>query len=551
MPSIRARPIGRAREVRLGWEAGRALQRGLGSVADAVAVTFGPGGRPVLLEQPGRPPLISRDGYTVANTISLPDRIEDIGARMMREASQATAGAAGDGSTTATVLARALVAEGARLVAAGVNGMVLRRGIEAASTHVREQLGLLARPGDDRQTLAAVATTASGDPELGRLVGEMVERLGFNGQIKVQSSPTVGVRARYVPGMQVDQGWSSPRFITNQLEQTAVLDAPLFLLTGDRIDQPRLMAALLGRITTIHPDRPVVIVALEFDRASLELLTVNVRKGALRALAMPAPGVGDGRFEILRDLAAYTGGTVVTGLDLALQVAPEMFARSLGSAGGIVAWRSAALIAAGAGDPVAIAARAEVIRGQVEASPPGFERRVAEERLARLTGRVGVIEVGTPIGSERLDRIRRLAGAVKATKSCLREGVTPGGGSALAWIAADIDPARWPEGERHGVLCMKRALTAPLHQIAANAGFDGNLVVDSLLSMERGLGFDATTGNYVELRAAGVVDSVEVTRVALRHAASVAATVLSTDAALHYSPTVQWPEAPEDVSPVA
>ncbi len=519
-------------------------------MADAVAVTFGPGGQAVLLEREGGAPMVSRDGYTVANAISLPDRMEDIGARIMREASQATAEEAGDGSTTATVLAIALVDEGVRLMAAGASGMLLRRGIEAAATHVGRQLGLRAKPGDDEKTLTAVATTGVGVADGGRLVGQMVGALGGDGQIRVQAGPVPGLQGRYVRGMQVDRGWASPRFITDLLQETAALDTPLILLTGDRIQDPRLMAALLGRIATVQPNRPVVIVALEFGQAALEMLTVNVQKGAIQALAMAAPGIGQGRFEILQDLAAYTGATVLPGLGLALGQAPEFLERALGSAGRIVAWRSAALIADGAGESAAVAARAEVIRGQVEASSPGFERRIARERLARLAGRVGVIEVGAAAEAERLDLMRRLTGAVKATKSCLRHGAAPGGGSTLAWIADEIDPSGWPESERQGMLVTKRALTAPLRQIAANAGYDGDLVAETLMSKERGMGFDAVTGRYRDLREAGVVDSVDVLRSAVRHAAAVAGTVLSTGAAVHYSPGVQWPHDSEDASPV-
>ena len=550
MPSIRARPIGRAKEVRLGDAASESLRRGLRRVADAVAVTFGPGGRAVLLEREGGAPNVSRDGYTVANTISLPDRMEDIGARIMREASKATAEKSGDGSTTATVLARALVDEGARLMAAGASGMLLRRGIEAAATHVGRQLGLRAEPADDERTLTAIATTAVGVADGGRLVGEMVRELGGDGQIRVQTGPVPGLQGRYVRGMQMDRGWASPRFVTDPQQKTAALDAPLILLTGDRIQDPRLMAALLGRIATVQPNRPVVIVALEFSQAALELLTVNVHKGALQALAMAAPGIGQSRFEILQDLAACTGATVLPGLGLALGQTPAFLEGALGSAGRIVAWRTAALIADGAGEAAAVAARAEVIQRQVEASPPGFERRIARERLARLAGRVGVIEVGAATEAERLDLVRRLTGAVEATKWCLRDGAVPGGGSTLAWIADEIDPAGWPENERQGVLAMKRALTAPLCQISTNAGYDGDLVLETMMSKDRGMGFDAGAGRYGDLREAGVVDSVEVLRTAVRHAATVAGTMLSTGAAVHYSATAQWPRDSEDAPPI-
>ena len=545
MGSNRSGPTSRAKEVRRDAAARTALRRGADAVADVVKVTLGPGGRDVVLDRPEGQQDITTDGYAIARSMRLPDRFEDIGAQIMREASEASTRAAGDGAASAAVIGQALLAEGMRLIAAGSDAMAVSQGLASVIRHVIGELESAAVPANDRAHLCAVATTVCGDSRTGAIIGELVDQVGSDGQVRVQPGTAVGVHARYVRGMQIDRGWCSARLVTDPDRQAAAIENAVVLVTRDHIRDQQLMARILESLVSLG--RPIVLIALEIDESPLELLVRNVVESRISALAIRAPGFGSTRFEILEDVAAFVGARVIQGLDVSLSVAPERLKESLGPVTRLTAWRSAALIEGGGGNPEDVAARIDVIREQIEKAEAGYSRLAAQERLARLSGRVAVLEVGAPTETEQREGIRRLTDSVTATKAALTEGVVAGGGSALAVIAHLVNPRDWPDEQRPAVLCVRRALTAPLRQIAMNAGFQGDMVVRRVQGLGPGWGFDARTGAYARMVEAGIVDPLAVARSAVLRGASAAMMILSTGTAVHFAPGVRWSSPPPRV----
>jgi chaperonin GroEL len=508
-------------------EARRALERGVNTLADAVRVTLGPKGRNVVLDKSWGAPTITNDGVTIAREIEVTDPYENLGVQLVKEVATKTNDVAGDGTTTATVLAQAMVAEGVRLVVAGASPMGVKRGIDAAVEQVADYLSAAARPVEGTQETAQVATISAQDAEIGALIADAFEKVGKDGVITVEEATTMALALDFTEGMQFDKGYISPYFVTDTERMEAVLDDPLILLVQGKVSSLQELLPLLEKV--IQTGKPLVIVAEDVDGEALSALVVNKIRGTFNSAAVKAPAFGERRKAMLEDMAILTGGQVVTA-DLGMKL-DQVDLDVLGTAHRVVITKDETTIVDGKGDTAAIAGRIEQIKSEIEASDSDWDREKLKERLAKLVGGVCVIEVGAHTEVELKEKKHRVEDAVAATRAAVDEGIIAGGGSVLVHAAAQLDPAAVADpDEAAGVRIVKKALLAPLSWIAANAGVSGDVVVAKVSELPDGQGYNAATGEYGDLIADGVIDPVKVTRSAVQHAGSIAAMLLTTEA---------------------
>ncbi|MDP9798140.1 chaperonin GroEL [Catenuloplanes nepalensis] len=514
-------------------EARRGLERGMNTLADAVKVTLGPKGRNVVLEKKWGAPTITNDGVSIAKEIELEDPYEKIGAELVKEVAKKTDDVAGDGTTTATVLAQALVREGLRNVAAGANPLGLKRGIEAAVTSVSEALSQLAKDVETKEQIASTASISAGDSTVGEIIAEAMDKVGKEGVITVEESNTFGLELELTEGMRFDKGYISPYFWTDAERMEAVLDDPYILIANSKISAVKDLLPILEKV--MQSGKPLLIIAEDVEGEALATLIVNKVRGTFKSVAVKAPGFGDRRKAMLTDIAILTGGqTVSEELGLKLEgVGLDM----LGRARKVQVTKDETTIVDGAGDADQINGRVAQIRAEIEKSDSDYDREKLQERLAKLAGGVAVIKVGAATEVELKERKHRIEDAVRNAKAAVEEGIVPGGGVALVQAGKTaFDKLDLVGDEATGANIVKVALDAPLRQIAVNAGLEGGVVVEKVRNLEAGHGLNAATGEYVDLLKAGIIDPAKVTRSALQNAASIAALFLTTEAVVADKP---------------
>lgn len=518
-----------AKQVIHGEDSRAAILRGVNQLADAVKVTLGPKGRNVVIDKKFGSPTITKDGVTVAKEIELKDTLENMGAQMVREVASKTSDVAGDGTTTATVLAQAIFKEGVRTVAAGANPMALKRGIEAAVGKVVEEIHKLAQPvsGD---AIAQVGTvSANGDKTIGTIIAEAMDKVGKDGVITVEESKTMETMLEVVEGMQFDRGYLSPYFVTDPDRMEAVLDEPYILINEKKISNMRDLLPILEQVAKMG--RPMVIIAEDVEGEALATLVVNKLRGTLNVAAVKAPGFGDRRKAMLEDIATLTGGKVISE-DLGIKL-EAITIEDLGKAKKVTIDKENTTIVEGGGSGEAIDGRVKQIRNQIEETTSDYDREKLQERLAKLVGGVAVIKVGAATETEMKEKKARVEDAMHATRAAVEEGIVAGGGVALVRAAKVLDNFKADEtdsDEAVGVTIVRRALEEPLRQIAGNAGQEGAVVVGKVREGDGAFGFNAATEKYEDLIAAGVIDPAKVTRTALQNAASIAGMMLTTEA---------------------
>jgi chaperonin GroEL len=522
-----------AKIIKFNEDARRSLERGVDKLADTVKVTLGPRGRNVVLDKKFGAPTITNDGVTIAREVELADPYENLGAQLAKSVATKTNDVAGDGTTTATVLAQALVHQGMRNVAAGANPTALGRGMRAAVDAVQAALDKAATPVEGRAAIAGVATVSAQDAEVGDLIGEAFERVGKDGVITVEESNTMSTELDVTEGMQFDKGYLSPYFVTDPESMEVVFDDALVLLVTGKISALPDLLPLLEQIMSTG-SRPLLIVAEDVEGEALSTLVVNSIRKTLKVVAVKSPYFGDRRKSFMQDLAIVTGGQVVNedvGLSLA-SVGLEV----LGTARRVTVTKDATTVVDGGGTQEAIADRVVEVRREIEATDSDWDREKLQERLAKLAGGIGVIRVGAATEVELKERKHRIEDAIAATRAAVEEGVIPGGGSALVHAAAVIDGLDLSGDELTGARVVRSALDTPLARIADNAGLEGRVVVSRVRELGDGQGFNAATGKFGDLTAQGVIDPVKVTKAALENAASIAAMVLTTDSAVVEAP---------------
>ncbi|GAA3448738.1 chaperonin GroEL [Dactylosporangium matsuzakiense] len=514
-------------------EARRGLERGMNTLADAVKVTLGPKGRNVVLEKKWGAPTITNDGVSIAKEIELEDPYEKIGAELVKEVAKKTDDVAGDGTTTATVLAQALVREGLRNVAAGANPMALKRGIEAAVASVADELANLAKDVETKEQIASTASISAGDTTVGEIIAEAMDKVGKEGVITVEESNTFGLELELTEGMRFDKGYISPYFATDSDRMEAVLDDPYILIVESKISAVKDLLPVLEKV--MQAGKSLAIIAEDVEAEALATLVVNKIRGTFKSVAVKAPGFGDRRKAMLADIGILTGGQVISEtLGLKIENADLSL---LGRARKVVVSRDETTIVDGAGDAEAINGRVAEIRAEIEKSDSDYDREKLQERLAKLAGGVAVIKVGAATEVELKERKHRIEDAVRNAKAAVEEGIVPGGGVALVQAGKTaFDKLDLVGDEATGANIVKVALDAPLRQIAVNAGLEGGVVVERVRNLEPGHGLNAATGEYVNLLAEGIIDPAKVTRSALQNAASIAALFLTTEAVVADKP---------------
>ncbi|MCT2149361.1 chaperonin GroEL [Dermabacter vaginalis] len=514
-------------------EARRGLERGMNQLADAVKVTLGPKGRNVVLEKSWGAPTITNDGVSIAKEIELEDPYEKIGAELVKEVAKKTDDVAGDGTTTATVLAQALVKEGLRNVAAGANPIALKRGIDKAVAAVSEKLIAQAVEIESKEQISNTAAISAADPAIGELIAEALDKVGKEGVITVEESNTTGLELELTEGMRFDKGFISPYFVTDPERQEAVLEDPYILLTSSKVSQLKDLLPLLDKV--IQANKPLVIIAEDVDGEALPALVVNKLRGVFKSVAVKAPGFGDRRKAMLQDMAILTGGTVISEeVGLSLETADL---NVLGRARKVVVTKDETTIVEGAGDGDQIAGRVKQIRSEIEVSDSDYDREKLQERLAKLAGGVAVIKAGAATEVELNERKHRIEDAVRNAKAAVEEGIVAGGGVALIQAGKDAFASLSLEGdEATGASIVQVAIEAPLKQIASNAGLEGGVVASKVKQLPVGEGLNAASGEYQNLIEAGVLDPVKVTRSALQNAASIAGLFLTTEAVVADKP---------------
>jgi chaperonin GroEL len=513
-------------------EARRALERGVDRLADAVKVTLGPRGRNVVIDKKWGAPTITNDGVTVAREVELEDPNENLGAQLAKEVATKTNDVAGDGTTTATVLAQAMVHEGRRSVTAGANPIALKRGIDAAASAVSDLLLKAAREVSDRQEIAHVATVSAQDSQIGDVIAEAFDKVGKDGVITVEEAPTMGLELEFTEGMQFDKGYISPYFITDQDRMEAVLEDAYVLLHAAKISSMADFLPLLEKIA--QANKPLLVVAEDLEGEALSTLVVNRIRGLLSTVAVKAPGFGDRRKAMLADMAVLTGGEVISEeLGLKLELADL---DKLGKARRIVVTKDTTTIVDGAGDPAAITDRVRQLQTEIENTDSDWDREKLQERVAKLSGGVCVLRVGAATEVELKEKKHRLEDAISATRAAIEEGIIAGGGSALVHSAAELGDLGMTGDELTGVNVVRTALNAPTYWIAQNAGEEGGVVVQKVAGLGRGQGFNAATLAYGDLMEQGVIDPVKVTRSAVQNAASIAGMLLTTEALVSDKP---------------
>ena len=523
-----------AKEILFDVKAREKLARGVDKLANAVKVTLGPKGRNVVLEKSFGAPVITKDGVTVAKEIELDDKFENMGAQLVKEVASKTSDAAGDGTTTATILAQAVYHEGIKLVAAGRNPMAIKRGIDKGVDSLIAELANLAKPTRDQKEIAQIGTiSANSDATIGNIIAEAMAKVGKEGVITVEEAKGLETTMDVVEGMRFDRGYLSPYFVTNAEKMICEMDNPYILCTEKKISSMKDMLPVLEQVAKVN--RPLMIIAEDVEGEALATLVVNKLRGALQVVAVKAPGFGDRRKAMLQDIAVLTGGQVAsedTGSKL-----ENMTLAELGTAKRVVVDKDNTTIVDGAGKSEDIKGRVKQIRAQIEDSTSDYDREKLQERLAKLVGGVAVVHVGAATEVEMKEKKDRVEDALNATRAAVEEGIVPGGGTALIRVSKvlnDIKPA--DDDELAGVNIIRRAIEEPLRQIAHNAGFEGSIVVEKVRAGKDGFGFNAATGEYEDLIKAGVIDPKKVTRTALQNAASVASLLLTTECAIAEKP---------------
>ncbi|HEK9103759.1 chaperonin GroEL [Bacillus pfraonensis] len=530
-----------AKDIKFSEEARRSMLRGVDTLANAVKVTLGPKGRNVVLEKKFGSPLITNDGVTIAKEIELEDAFENMGAKLVAEVASKTNDVAGDGTTTATVLAQAMIREGLKNVTAGANPMGLRKGIEKAVVAAVEELKTISKPIEGKSSIAQVAAISAADEEVGKLIAEAMERVGNDGVITLEESKGFTTELDVVEGMQFDRGYASPYMITDSDKMEAVLDNPYILITDKKISNIQEILPVLEQV--VQQGKPLLIIAEDVEGEALATLVVNKLRGTFNVVAVKAPGFGDRRKAMLEDIAILTGGEVITeelGRDL-----KSATVESLGRAGKVVVTKENTTVVEGIGNTQQIEARIGQIRAQLEETTSEFDREKLQERLAKLAGGVAVIKVGAATETELKERKLRIEDALNSTRAAVEEGIVAGGGTSLMNVYTKVAGLVAEGDEATGINIVLRALEEPVRQIAINAGLEGSVVVERLKGEKVGVGFNAATGEWVNMLESGIVDPTKVTRSALQNAASVAAMFLTTEAVVADKPEPNAPAMPD------
>ena len=528
-----------AKEIKYGAEAREALESGVNQLADTVRVTLGPKGRNVVLDKSYGAPLITNDGVTIAKEIELPDAFENMGAQLVKEVATKTNDVAGDGTTTATVLAQAMITEGMKNLAAGANPIILRKGMKKATEAAVEAIGKMSSPVNGKEHIARVAAISAGDDEVGQLVADAMEKVSNDGVITIEESKTMLTELDLVEGMQFDRGYISAYMATDMDKMEATLDEPLILITDKKISNIQEILPLLEQV--VQSGKKLLIIAEDVEGEALTTLIVNKLRGTFNVVAVKAPGYGDRRKAMLEDIAILTGGQVISS-ELGLEL-KDATLDQLGHAKSVKVAKENTIIVDGEGDKAAIQARIGQIKKQIEETTSDFDREKLQERLAKLSGGVGVIRVGAATETEMKEKKLRIEDALAATKAAVEEGIIFGGGSAYIHAAKAV--AKVAEGlegdEKTGVNIILKALEAPLYTIATNAGQEGSVIVNKVRESDEGIGYDALKDDYVNMVEAGILDPAKVTRSALQNATSVASTLLTTESVVA---TIKEPEPP-------
>ncbi|MCG9917840.1 chaperonin GroEL [Streptococcus suis] len=530
-----------AKEIKFAADARESMVRGVDILADTVKVTLGPKGRNVVLEKAYGSPLITNDGVTIAKEIELEDHFENMGAKLVSEVASKTNDIAGDGTTTATVLTQAIVREGLKNVTAGANPIGIRRGIEAAVATAVESLKAQASPVSNKAEIAQVAAVSSRSEKVGEYISEAMERVGTDGVITIEESRGMETELDVVEGMQFDRGYLSQYMVTDNEKMVAELENPFILITDKKISHIQDILPLLESI--LQTSRPLLIIADDVDGEALPTLVLNKIRGTFNVVAVKAPGFGDRRKAMLEDIAILTGGTVITedlGLDL-----KDATIEALGQAAKVVVDKDGTTIVEGVGNAEAIANRVAVIKSQIEGTTSEFDREKLQERLAKLSGGVAVIKVGAATETELKEMKLRIEDALNATRAAVEEGIVAGGGTALVNVIDSVAKLELKGDDETGRNIVLRALEEPVRQIAYNAGYEGSVIIDKLKNSELGTGFNAATGEWVNMMDAGIIDPVKVSRSALQNAASVASLILTTEAVVANKPEPAAPAMPQ------
>ena len=533
-----------SKEIKFSSDARSAMVRGVDILADTVKVTLGPKGRNVVLEKSFGSPLITNDGVTIAKEIELEDHFENMGAKLVSEVASKTNDIAGDGTTTATVLTQAIVREGIKNVTAGANPIGIRRGIEAAVSAAVEALKNNAIPVANKEAIAQVAAVSSRSEKVGEYISEAMEKVGKDGVITIEESRGMETELEVVEGMQFDRGYLSQYMVTDNEKMVADLENPYILITDKKISNIQEILPLLESI--LQSSRPLLIIADDVDGEALPTLVLNKIRGTFNVVAVKAPGFGDRRKAMLEDIAILTGGTVITE-DLGLEL-KDATIEALGQAAKVSVDKDSTVIVEGAGNPEAIANRVAVIKSQIETTTSEFDREKLQERLAKLSGGVAVIKVGAATETELKEMKLRIEDALNATRAAVEEGIVAGGGTALVNVISAVAALELEGDEATGRNIVLRALEEPVRQIAYNAGYEGSIVIDRLKNAELGTGFNAATGEWVNMIEAGIIDPVKVSRSALQNAASVASLILTTEAVVANKPEPAAPAPAMDPS---
>jgi chaperonin GroEL len=515
------------KELKYDAAARKALEAGVDAVANAVKVTLGPKGRYVVLDKKFGAPTITNDGVTIAREIEVEDVFENQGAQLVREVATATNDVAGDGTTTATVLAQAIVRNGLKNVTAGAQPLALKRGIEIAVDQIVDNIRKLSKPVQGKEQIARVATISAGDDSIGDVIADAIEKVGKDGVVNVEEGQTFGMDLEFTEGMQFDKGYISPYMVTDQERMEAVLEDPYILIANQKIGSVRDVLPVLEQV--IQSGRPILIIAEDVEGEALATLVVNKLRGTFTGVAVKAPGFGDRRKRMLEDIAILTGGEVITE-EMGLKLENTQLSQ-LGRARRVVVAKDNTTIVDGAGDTDAIKGRINQIKAEIENTDSDFDREKLQERLAKLSGGVAVVKVGAATETEMKEKKHRVEDALQATRAALEEGIVPGGGVALLQASAGVNvDAIEDEDERTGARIILRSLEEPLRQIAENSGYEGSVVIADVRKAKKGHGLNAATGEIVDLVAAGVIDPAMVTRSALQNAASIAKNILTTEA---------------------
>ena len=529
-----------AKEIKFAEDARAAMLRGVDKLADTVKVTLGPKGRNVVLEKSYGSPLITNDGVTIAKEIELEDHFENMGAKLVSEVASKTNDIAGDGTTTATVLTQAIVREGLKNVTAGANPLGIRRGIELATKAAVEELHNISTVVDSKEAIAQVAAVSSGSDKVGHLIADAMEKVGNDGVITIEESKGIETELDVVEGMQFDRGYLSQYMVTDNDKMEAVLENPYILITDKKISNIQDILPLLEQI--LQQSRPLLIIADDVDGEALPTLVLNKIRGTFNVVAVKAPGFGDRRKAMLEDIAILTGGTVITD-DLGLEL-KDATIENLGNASKVVVDKDNTTIVEGSGEKEAIEARVQLIKNQIAETTSDFDREKLQERLAKLAGGVAVVKVGAATETELKELKLRIEDALNATRAAVEEGMVSGGGTALVNVISKVSAVEAEGDVATGIKIVVRALEEPIRQIAENAGYEGSVIVDKLKNVELGTGFNAATGEWVNMVEAGIVDPTKVTRSALQNAASVSALLLTTEAVVADKPEPAAPAAP-------